>query len=428
METAVRLLRHPMRFLVPFSILVVPLLAACQPTGGAPAPSPAPAASGPIKIGGLFPYTGALGEFGPDFENGAKLAIKHLKDAGIAIDLVTGDDGTVPTAAVGAARKLVDTDKVVGIAGPAASSAAISVANTVTIPANIPIVSSSATSPLLTSLPADKGKDMVFRTAPSDALQGVVLGRLAKQQGFAKAAVMYVDNPYGQGLTEVFEKAFTSQGGQVVAKVAHPEAGQPSYVAELKKATEGKPDVLIAVSYPEHATVYLKEAIEGNFIKKFLFVDGSKSEDLIKKVGAAAVEGMYGTAPGSAESTSLTQFNDAYKAQYGKLAAHPFVTNTYDAVIVLGLAAYKAQIDGKGVTGTTVRDALRQVTAGSGEKVTAGAAGIKKAADLIKQKKAVNYEGVASSADFDANGDVSSVIEIWQYSGGAIKTVRNENP
>ncbi len=381
-----------------------------------------------IKIGGLFPYTGALAEFGPDFENGARLAIKHLSDAGISVELVTGDDGTNPTAAVGAARKLVDTDRVNVIVGPAPSSAAIDVAQTVTLPANIPLISPSATSPLLTNLPADQGKDLVFRTAPSDALQGVVLGRLAREQGFTRAAVIYVDNPYGQGLTENFERAFTSQGGQVLAKVPHPEAGQPSYVAELRRATENAPDVLVAVSYPQHATVYLKEAVEGNFIKKFLFVDGTKSEEIIQKVGAEVVEGMYGTAPGSAESASLTNFTEAYRAQYGRTSALPYVANTYDAVIIAGLAAYKAQIDGKGLSGTAIRDAMRQLASSPGETVAAGADGIKRAVELIKQKQDINYEGAASTVDFDQNGDVMSVIEVWQYSRGALATVRNENP
>lgn len=381
-----------------------------------------------IKVGGLFPYTGALAEFGPDFENGARLAIKHLSDAGVPVELVTGDDGTNPTAAVGAARKLVDTDRVSVIVGPAPSSAAIDVAQTVTIPANVPLISPSATSPLLSNLPADQGKDLVFRTAPSDALQGVVLGRLARQQGYTRAAVIYVDNPYGQGLTENFERAFTSQGGQVVAKVPHPEAGQPSYVAELRRATQDSPDVLVAVSYPQHATVYLKEAVEGNFIKKFLFVDGTKSEDIIRQVGADVVEGMYGTAPGSAESASLTNFTESYRAQYGRTSALPYVANTYDAVIVAGLAAYKAQIDGKGLGGAAIRDAMRQIAASPGETVVAGADGIKRAVELIKDKRDINYEGAATTVDFDQNGDVLSVIEVWRYSGGALATVRTESP
>jgi branched-chain amino acid transport system substrate-binding protein len=44
--------------------------------------------------------------------------------------------------------------------------------------------------------------------------------------------------------------------------VPHAEEVQPSYDAELRKALEGKPEVLVAISYPAHANVYLKEAVE----------------------------------------------------------------------------------------------------------------------------------------------------------------------
>ena len=42
----------------------------------------------------------------------------------------------------------------------------------------------------------------------------------------------------------------------------------------------------MAISYPVEGAVYLKEAIENDLIDKFLFVDGTKSNDIITAVGA----------------------------------------------------------------------------------------------------------------------------------------------
>jgi hypothetical protein len=50
----------------------------------------------------------------------------------------------------------------------------------------------------------------------------------------------------------------------------------------------------------------------------------------------------------------------------------------------------------------------------------------KKAFELLDQKKDINYEGASGSVDFDANGDVITPIEVWQYKGGDIVTVRLE--
>ncbi|NIO11142.1 MAG: amino acid ABC transporter substrate-binding protein, partial [Deltaproteobacteria bacterium] len=76
------------------------------------------------------------------------------------------------------------------------------------------------TSPLITVLPADKGVDMLFRTCPSDALQGVISGKLAVTFS-SKASVLYVNNPYGQGLAEQFKKSYEKRRGKVLAMVPH---------------------------------------------------------------------------------------------------------------------------------------------------------------------------------------------------------------
>ena len=73
--------------------------------------------------------------------------------------------------------------------------------------------------------------------------------------------------------------------------VPHGEKAAESYRHELHRALSGKPDILCAFSYPEHAKVYLKEAIEFFKYGKFLFCDGTKSEDIIKALGASKVEG-----------------------------------------------------------------------------------------------------------------------------------------
>jgi hypothetical protein len=47
---------------------------------------------------------------------------------------------------------------------------------------------------------------------------------------------------------------------------------------------------------------------------------------------------------------------------------------------------------------------------------------------LIKQGKAINYEGAAGSVDFDKHGDVVTPIEIWAYKGGKLVTLTTETP
>jgi branched-chain amino acid transport system substrate-binding protein len=380
-----------------------------------------------MKIGTLVPLTGPLAEFGPNFRKAADLAAMHLKDAGFTIQLVHADDETSAIPAVAAARKLVDVDKVPAIIGAAASGVTIPVAESVTIPNKVLQLSNASTSPLMSVLPADRGRDFLFRTCPSDALQGVVLGKLATELKAKKAAAIYVNNPYGQGLAEQFKTSFEKRGGKMLALVPHDEATAPTYVAELRKAVRDKPDILAAISYPGHASIYLREAIEGNYIKKFLFCDGTKSLEVVKAIGAKNAEGMMGTAPGSILTSGYNVFIAEYGKVYGEVPPLPYMTNMYDAVALVGLAMKAAQVDGvKEMTGAAIRDRLRQVANPPGETVGPGAADLNKALQFLADKQDLNYEGAAGACDFDENGDVMTPIEVWKFAEGKIVTVRLE--
>jgi ABC-type branched-subunit amino acid transport system substrate-binding protein len=380
-----------------------------------------------VKIGTLIPLTGPLAEFGPNFRKAADLAATHLKDAGLTLQLIHADDETSAIPAVAAARKLVDVDRVAAIIGAAASGVTIPVAESVTIPSKVLQLTNASTSPLVTVLPADQGQDFLFRTCPSDALQGVVLGKLATELKYKKGAAIYVNNPYGQGLAEQFKKSFEKRGGKVVAMVPHDEAPAPTYVAELRKAVRDKPDVLAAISYPGHASIYLREAIEGNYIKKFLFCDGTKSLEVVKAIGEKNAEGMMGTAPGSVLTSGYNVFIAEYGKVYGEVPPLPYMTNMYDAVALVGLAVKAAQVEGvKEMSGVAIRDRLRKVANPPGETVGPGPTDLKKALQFMEDKKKINYEGAAGSCDFDENGDVITPIEVWKFAAGKIVTVRLE--
>jgi len=377
-----------------------------------------------LKVGTLLSHTGPLKEFGPPIQNGTILAAKQMATAGFEIKLIHEDSETSAIPATNAAKKLVEIDKVVAIVGALASGVTVPVAESVTCPSNVIMISPASTSPLITVLPADEKKDFLFRTCPSDALQGVVAGKIAATYN-KTASVLYVNNPYGQGLAEQFKKSFEKRGGTVLAMVPHDEKAAESYTAELKKALEGNPDILCAFSYPEHGKVYLKEAIEFFKYKKFLFCDGTKSIDIVKAIGAENVEGQMGTAPGTAGGEPFVIFSADYKTEFGQLPPLPFITNAYDGTAVIGLATYMAKVKGLPLTSKNIRDHLRKVASPPGEVIKPGE--FKKAFDLLNQGNDINYEGAAGSVDFDKNGDVITPIEVWKYAEGKILTVSMEH-
>jgi ABC-type branched-subunit amino acid transport system substrate-binding protein len=371
----------------------------------------------------LFDYTGSLGEFGPNMETGAQLAVKEINAAGGVlgkpVQLIKADAATNPQVATEAATRLVNVDGVQAIIGCLSSGVTIAVAEGVAVPNKIVMISPASTSP---GLSAVKDNDFLFRTVLSDAAQGVVLADWAWEQGYKKAATFYTNNAYGKGLSDQFVESFEAAGGAVTAAVSH-EQQQPSYLSELQKAVEGQPEVLVAISYPAEGQIYLKEAIENNLIKTFLFVDGTKSQDIIDTIGAAALEGTTGTSPSAVENAAATTGFDAdYEAEYGKpVPALPYVRESYDAVIAIALAAEAA----KSTDPSKIRDQLREVAGPPGQKIGAGAAGVAQALKAVKAGTDIDFEGAANSDNFDKNGDVlTGAIEIFKITGGKFENIR----
>ncbi|MBI4571412.1 MAG: ABC transporter substrate-binding protein [Chloroflexi bacterium] len=381
-------------------------------------------AAEPLKIGVLVPTTGALSTFGPEYINAANLAAKCINNAGgvngAEVQLVTADTGTNPEQGVSEAQRLVDIEGVVAIVGAAASSVSLAVAESVTIPNEILQISPASTSPALTDV---EDNDFLFRTPISDAAQGVVLGQLIYQDlGITSACALYVNNAYGQGLAAQFQETYESLGGTVTASVPHEDASEAvSYSAELNQCVEGGPETLVAISYPTgQAGVYLREALEGGVIDSFVFVDGTKDDELFTTLGWENFEGMFGTAPGALETAYGDAFDAVYEAEFGAPAQVPFVREAYDATIAIAFAAAAA---GTNTDSVAIRDSLRNVSNAPGTVFGPSEEDLAGALAAIGSGEDIDYQGASGSVDFDENGDITfGAIEVWRIEGGAIVT------
>ena len=375
----------------------------------------------PLEIGTLLDYTGDLGVYGKPMRNGAELAVTLLNDSGMNVVAVHKDSGTDAKVASDAARAL-QAAGVSGIVGSLSSGVTTAVAESVTIPGGTVLVSPASTAP---SISVIEDNDLLFRSTVSDAAQGSVLGKLADELGYKKVGILYVNNPYGDGLQNIFTANFSG----TVQAVPH-EGELSTYMSEVTKATEGGVDALIAMSYPGSAQVYIREALEGGFADTFMFVDGTKSQDMLDSLGANNFEGMYGTAPGAPPSDAKNTFEELYEARFGEVPSDPFLGETFDAFVMIALATEKCLNDGgddANCDGAGVAAAMRDVSNAPGTKV--GPGDLANAVDLIRSGEDIDFEGVAGSQEIDDNGDVLNSIEIWTVKGGKIEsTNRFEAP
>ncbi len=369
-------------------------------------------------IGSVMSLTGSLGVLGQQIAKGAQLAVADLNAAGgangctVALSLL--DDQTSASVGVDAAKKLVDVQHVPAIVGALSSGVSAAILTSVATPSKVVLISPASTSPTFTQLGKDGKTDGYwFRTTPSDALQGVAMAKVALDAGLKKVAVLYLNNAYGQGLATEFANAFAKLGGSVTQNVVY-NPSQPSYRSEVNKALSPTPDALFLIGYPGDGTTIAREWISSGGPQKFLLPDGLQSQDFVNDVGVQYMKNVYGTAAGSVTTPSLDTFKQEFQAKFGELPTQAYIPNAYDGTVLIGLAMSYA----KSTAAPAVRDGIRKVTDPKGEKIYAGATQLKKAMQLLAQKKAIQYVGASGPLQFDQYGDIDAPMVVWSVDSG----------
>jgi branched-chain amino acid transport system substrate-binding protein len=330
--------------------------------------------------------------------------MKAAKVAGSCKIVASEDDQATPALAVEAATKLVKSNKVNAIVGPLTSGSTVSAAQSVTVPNNVVMIATAASSPTITKF-ADK--DLLFRTYPSDAFQGKVIVA-AVQKKFGKTVTLSIgarNDAFGTALANVVTNEWVKGGGDIGRKVLwNPD--NATFDSEAKLLTEGSPDVWVIVDFPDtFAKVGPALVRTGAWdAKKTFFTEAMYDEAVISTIGVDIMAGASGTAAKSIGVNSAKWKKD-------RKAAKPSTKETfvdasgYDATVLLCLAA----IHGKSNKSSVISKSLRAV---SGAK---GGANIPwtKLTDAVKAAaagKSFTYQGAWTTAKFDAAGDSSGAL------------------
>lgn len=369
-----------------------------------------------VTVGAVVPLSGQLASFGPRFQVAAEIAVNEVNAAGGIpglglLRLDVRDSGTDAPTGVASAEELVNVVGVQALFGAAASSVTIPISS-VTVANQVVQISPSATSPAITNL---DDNDFMFRTAPSDESQGVVLANLANDQGYSSVAVISRNDAYGAGLSDVFRREFEALGGTVTS-VSLYDPATTDFSAEISAASADSPDAISLITFDEGEAL-ISQMVSAGVTNFDLFVDGNKNQDLIDRivanVGEELLEGKVGTGPSPADTAGGAAFDGLYRE---RLSEDPFVftPHSYDALAIIALALTAAGEN----DGTAIRDNIRNVANPDGDIFTVGELGAAMAA--IADGGSVNYEGAAGSQDFDANGDPEGPQGIWTIQGGQI--------
>jgi ABC-type branched-chain amino acid transport systems, periplasmic component len=370
----------------------------------------------------LMPESGDLASLGQTIRDGALLPAAQLNDADndISVDTQVEDTQTTPQAGISGAEALVNAGYP-SVVGSASSNVNLSVTRDVFIPNQVVGISPSSTAPAVTDLEDD---DYIFRTAPSDALQGPVMAQVAADRIESDTtATLFLNDAYGQALEESYVEACNEQGIEVLNRVSL-EPEQASYSSNWRSTLEGSPDSVMIVAFPASGVTLFSDYYD-EFMgdETLIFPDGIVDDSLPGEVDND-FENVLGTSPATA-GPGAEFFTTNYEDEYGS-APQVFNAQAYDAMAVCILAQAAA---GSDPSGMDVRDNMRTVANPDGTEVTPS--GLSDAVTSVRDGETVNYQGASSPVNFDQNGDPSavtySVFEVQDRAFTEISTIEFEN-
>jgi branched-chain amino acid transport system substrate-binding protein len=380
---------------------VATLAAAALVLSGCAATGDGGAAGGELtlKIGTALPQTGSLQKLGPPEEAGVALAIKDINEAdkGIQIEAEFGDSGDLDNKAYETTIPKLLGSGVNAIVGAASSGVSLAFIDQV-VAAGVLQISPANTSPTLTNY-EDNG--LYFRTAPSDLLQGEVLGNLMAADGHETVGMIVLNDAYGTGLRDATKASFEKAGGEVVASPTFNE-GESSFTAQIAEVISKDPDAIVLITFDQADTI-LPTLLTQFPAKNLYLVDGNLADYSDDGFPEGLLEGAKGTAPGL-DPDLIRDFIDRMDENWqaeGNPALKDVVygAESYDAVVLLALAALAA----KSVAGADMAGKMQEVSGGSGDgtKCTSFA----ECADIINGGGIADYDGISSPVTFDEFGD-----------------------
>jgi ABC-type branched-subunit amino acid transport system substrate-binding protein len=348
----------------------------------------------PIKVGILTPLTGAGGNDGPRMLKAMQAVFEEVNKAGGVmgrrINTVIEDDQTNPEAAVRAARKLIEVDKVSVILGTWASAVTSAVAPVCWESKTFIMTVSGADS--ITQLPH---QGFLVRTQPTSKLQAIAHATYIAELGKRKIGILGIQAPFALATKEHLDNHMKTVGGSVVSHVIY-EKDKPSYRSEIDQVMAAKPDFLYLNGYATDTVVVLRDLWKANIdLPKFCQTYAVPQATLDANPPEVSEGILTGTPSADVDS-------NAYKLAADRLGLQEvdgFQAQATDWASLTALTIGKA----KDSSGVAMKENVRKISQGDGQKVYSAVEGLK----LLAEGKEINYEGASGPCDFNEVGDIT---------------------
>ncbi len=209
-----------------------------------------------ITIGSLHPLSGAAAADGQQMDNGAKLAVEAINEAGgiesldgAQLELASADTQGAPEVGQSEAQRLIEEGAValVGTYQSAVSQNVAAVAERNQVPFVIDVSSADAI--------LQQGYRFTFRLQPSAqvlAERGAqYLAEVSENAGSPaqRVAVLHEQGPFGTAITETFTAEAESLGMEIGPVISYDPASVSDFTTQITSVREAGADVLMVAGY-----------------------------------------------------------------------------------------------------------------------------------------------------------------------------------
>ena len=356
---------------------------------------------GSYTIGMVDSNTGSLSAFGERNQRGRELALAAINDVGIdgrELEIAVEDSASDPEGGVSAAQKLVNQDGVPFLIGAVGSGVSLSIYESVVQGTDVVQLSQNSTGLGLTEFPG------LLRMSPSGRAQSVALADIITEDGYDEVAVTYVNDDFGQTLTDAFVEAYD---GEVVYNSPH-DRDQQSYSSVVSEMNDSGADAWLFNTYQDVFISMVNEVFSSGYEAQFYGTDSTQAASVLEETPEGSMEGMKIALPSApVDQENYQAFASRFEDEYGDPPT-TWAAFAYDCVITAAIAVQAADE----FSGAALGDVVRDVTRPEGEQV----ASFEAASEILADggPSDVNYQGVSGPIDLDENGDPVGFLQILE--------------
>ncbi|QSO46558.1 ABC transporter substrate-binding protein [Alicyclobacillus mengziensis] len=289
-----------------------------------------------LKVGLVFPLTGAFSALGTTMYHGVEMALKQVNANGgvdgAQIQLFTADSQSNPQVAATEAQKLISQDHVQVIMGSYASSLSQTISTVAernhVVMWEVGAVANNLTQNGYKYYFRSVGNATSYAVADVQFLNNVLIPKLHKTKKTIRIAVTYENDSFGTSVADNVIKLLKSEDGITPVAVEGYPVTATSLDSVVLKLKQSQPDVLFATPLVSDGLLLYQTMQHDSFnVPAFIGSAAMSSPAFIQKFGAKGVQGVFDVEPPSASGLNpaglspqgqklLTNFVQDYEAKY----------------------------------------------------------------------------------------------------------------